>query len=32
MIYENHNDYGARHYDPCIMRFTTMDLMCERIN
>lgn len=32
MIYENRNDYGARHYDPCIMRFTTMDLMCERIN
>lgn len=22
--------YGARHYDPCIMRFTTMDPMCEK--
>ena len=23
-------DYGARHYDPCLMRFTTMDPMCEK--
>ena len=23
-------NYGARHYDPCIMRFTTMDPMCEK--
>ena len=30
MIYENGNYYGARHYDPCIMRFTTMDPMCEK--
>ena len=30
MIYENGNYYGARHYAPCIMRFTTMDPMCEK--
>ena len=30
MIYESGNYYGTRHYDPCIMRFTTMDPMCEK--
>ncbi|MBQ9215272.1 MAG: hypothetical protein IJ159_00780 [Prevotella sp.] len=26
----NWYDYGARHYDPAMMRFTTMDPMCEK--